>query len=197
MKYYVWSEGFGKKSNIRFQGWNVYSASLLLDVILLMRIIQKTFRVFGYINKYCNIIYHLFDIDQPSTFWCNNYQEIISIIGWKQTNYNLYKKIGINQMGLIPPLGEYLFNSNKLGLFGVIFRTINKLMMKISITQPAPLLQPSPWMRGEQIHMYCLYMPHRNFLVTHKDRYKYQWTLIKLMQKHRSKINKSNIYWCI
>ena len=71
-------------------------------------------------------------------------------------------------------------------------------------TQPRPLPQPSTNLQVQKIHMSSVHASHMKVSNTTKDKFQYQWTLIRLMQTNRSNINdvkmvtktpKNNILW--
>ena len=69
-------------------------------------------------------------------------------------------------------------NNRQENLDMTALQQLNQLMIKSSIIQPGPFPEPSTILRGNQICMSDLYMDHRKFAITPKDRYKYQVVLI-------------------
>ena len=64
--------------------------------------------------------------------------------------------------------------------------------MKSAITQKSTSPQPSSVLCKKQICMSVLDMAYRKFSITLKYKYQYQWTLIQLIQKQSSTINKGS-----
>ena len=59
--------------------------------------------------------------------------------------------------------------------------------------QPAPSPQPYINLQGKQICMSGLDITYRQFYNTTKDKFQYQWALIRLILKNRSKTNDENM----
>ena len=69
----------------------------------------------------------------------------------------------------------------------------NKLISKSSYTQPELPPQPSTSLQGNQIRMYDLDTDHRQFSITHEDKFQDQWTLIRLIIKNKLTTNGAKI----
>ena len=83
-------------------------------------------------------------------------------------------------MGLISPLDNSKTNNFSetpnfhQNLEMIELKPVNQLMMKSATTQPEPSPRPSKILSGNKIHMYVLYMPHRKFKITQKDKFQDQ-----------------------